>query len=102
MLSKLYPEVSYSHCEIVTFSAQVSDSSCQRLVEASPLQGLSPQTPGVSSRSWQDILDHSPSTNVTKIHKIQKTVQLFLMLTSILMVQSVRSASGIVVQAVTG
>lgn len=36
-------------------SLEVSDSSCQRLVEASPLRGLSPDTPGVSSRSWQEL-----------------------------------------------
>ncbi|CAK9075375.1 Hypothetical protein SCF082_LOCUS36539 [Durusdinium trenchii] len=36
-------------------SLEVSDSSCQRLVEASPLQGLSPETPGVSSRTWQEL-----------------------------------------------
>ncbi|CAE7819027.1 unnamed protein product [Symbiodinium sp. CCMP2592] len=34
---------------------EVSDSIARRLVGASPLQGLTPETPGVSSRSWQVI-----------------------------------------------
>ncbi|CAE8655489.1 unnamed protein product [Polarella glacialis] len=35
--------------------SELSDATARRLVDASPLEGLTPQTPGVSSSNWQEL-----------------------------------------------